>query len=1060
MSGARDDDVTALYGAERPPSHRRMRRRGPRSLQACIRRYHRFVPPVASPAESGVDAADPVFVQSPRNNSLFSVGNPRESSVEGPQCVFPSISEASPKVEPRSPSDTLFSGCFEPSRDSQSISPECLCIISVNIRSILTHRAELEARLRDTRAHIVCIQETWLDESVECLHIEGYKVVSRRDRTGTSKDGYGGILVLAREDFQSVAELRTSEKDERQWCAVHTAMGPILLGNWYRPPDDDAAQSMPRVRAELAEMTVEFIGTILVGDVNIHHRRWLVHSNRNSSEGHLLYDISCDFGLVQGVREPTRGDYLLDVVLSDMHSLASTKVLPPIADHGLVMSTFDVGTVTIDPVERFVWDFHKANWHEFRSSISNVDWKTLLAAGSVDDVVEKLTHKILEVAKAHIPSRIAKFSKKSHPWITERALTSIRAKCEAYGSDSYHEKERQCREIIAEEYRFYTQRLKRKISGLPRGSKRWWSLNRQLLHKTTKTTSIPPLKTADGRWITDPEEKAQLLSDTFAAKSVLPPPPTDPAEYPEPTVKMSGFLVIRARAVKRILKALNVSKATGPDRVPARLLRECSTELAAPLAVLARRMLNEAVWPESWRLHWIHPLFKKGSVANSSNYRGVHLTPVLSKVMERVVATIFVPFLDKSGAFGRSQWAFRPGHSCRDLVALKFAQWILAMGRGSRVGLFLSDISGAFDRVDSEILLQKCASIGLGDRVCAFLRAFLEPRRAIVLVQGKCSREKVIDNEVYQGTVLGPPLWNVHFADVSVPVVRCGFRENKFADDLSCDKTYDKSVLDSDIFADLAECQRNVHVWGEQNRVKFDPSKEEMRILHTQRAHGDVFKFLGPKVDTKLTMDVEVRRLRQKTRPKVKAILRTRVCYDEKGLIGQYKAHVLPVLEASVGAIYHASNTQLKKIDGVQASFLHGLCLSPQDAFLRYNLAPLQLRRDIGILGLLFKVASGLAHPDFELLFRIDNRERNWHTRFNENLHPKQFVDICDGSQSELVNRSIFSADKVWNRLPGHLLDVSSVRAFQRLLTERARHACRDGVENWEYLYSRRKDIR
>ena len=69
------------------------------------------------------------------------------------------------------------------------------------------------------------------------------------------------------------------------------------------------------------------------------------------------------------------------------------------------------------------------------------------------------------------------------------------------------------------------------------------------------------------------------------------------------------------------------------------------------------------------------------------------MTPVLSKVMERIKE----PVLNKSGAFGVSQWAFRPKHSCRDLIALDMGQWILDIARGDRVALFLNDISGAFD---------------------------------------------------------------------------------------------------------------------------------------------------------------------------------------------------------------------------------------------------------------------------------------------------------------------------------------------------------------------------
>lgn len=979
-------------------------------MEACVRRSRRFFPPAASPDEFGVNAAE------------------RSSFLSVPQHSVSSL-----------------------------IRPECLHVVSINIRSLLANIAELRVRLATLKPHIVCLQETWLDESVESVPISGYQVVSRRDREGTAKDDFGGVLVLRRDDFEDIVELKKSVEDERLWCCVHSSMGPILLGNWYRPPDDDATLSMSRCRCDLESLDDAFVGTILVGDFNVHHRRWLVHSSRNSNEGRLLHDICVDHGLMQGVKEPTRGKYLLDLVLSDLLSMSSVKVYPPIADHCVVACVVDVETVISDPVERVVWDFRKADWSSLQAALSEVDWRELLTTCDVDTAAERLTETILQHASAHIPRRKMSFDKRSHPWLTDRALQAIHDKCAAYGTPSFATVAEECRKVVAEEYRLHISKLRAKIAGLKRGSKKWWSLNRQLLNKKSKTASIPPLKNSREEWVTEPARKAELLSEVFDAKCVLPESPeTVMASEEHRNVQLGNFLLIRSRWVRRILKKINPDKSTGPDALPGRILQRCASELAVPLAMFSRRLLDEGAWPDVWKLHWIHPLFKKGSASDPKNYRGVHLTTVLSKTVERVLSLVFVPYLDKAGIFGRSQWAFRPGHSCRDLITLKFAQWIRDIGRGRRIGLFLSDISGAFDRVDSEILLRKCAAAGLGDKVCGFLRAFLAPRRAIVLVQGSKSTAKSISNEVYQGTVLGPPLWNVHFADVTVAASENDFRETKFADDLSCDKVFDSTVSDASILEELATCQRSVHRWGVENRVEFDPKKEEMKILHVRRCHGSSFKFLGPIVDTKLVMDDEVRRIRNKTRPKVKAILRTRPYYTVEALVGQYKAHVLPLLESSIGAIYHASKTQLDRIDSVQRAFLHGIETAEDAAFLRFNLAPSQLRRDIAILGLLFKIAKGKSHPDFELLFPRDVRARNWHTRANESSHDMRLVDICNGNQSDLINRSIFGAVRVFNRLPSFLLEVESVQGFQRLLTERVRHFCRQGFNNWQCTYSNR----
>ena len=57
-----------------------------------------------------------------------------------------------------------------------------------------------------------------------------------------------------------------------------------------------------------------------------------------------------------------------------------------------------------------------------------------------------------------------------------------------------------------------------------------------------------------------------------------------------------------------------------------RLLKHCSQQLALPLSLLGRRILDTGEWPDVWRSHWIVPIHKKKSVYDPSNDRGIHLT--------------------------------------------------------------------------------------------------------------------------------------------------------------------------------------------------------------------------------------------------------------------------------------------------------------------------------------------------------------------------------------------------------------------------------------------------
>ena len=152
---------------------------------------------------------------------------------------------------------------------------------------------------------------------------------------------------------------------------------------------------------------------------------------------------------------------------------------------------------------------------------------------------------------------------------------------------------------------------------------------------------------------------------------------------------------------------LKNDSATGPDELPTRILTECAKQLAEPFCMLAKLILAQGRWPELWMEHWIVPLHKRNSVFKGANYRGVHLTAQASKTMERILLSLFMPYVVKHGSFGPNQFAYTPERGARDAIAYGVLDWITALARGFKVDLCCSDVSGAFDRVDRNCLIEK-----------------------------------------------------------------------------------------------------------------------------------------------------------------------------------------------------------------------------------------------------------------------------------------------------------------------------------------------------------------
>ena len=94
------------------------------------------------------------------------------------------------------------------------------------------------------------------------------------------------------------------------------------------------------------------------------------------------------------------------------------------------------------------------------------------------------------------------------------------------------------------------------------------------------------------------------------------------------------------------------------------------------------------------------------------NYRGVHLTAQLSKVVERLFLLMVTPFITTRGLSGLNQFAYTKKRGARDVLALLALKWVAILDKGRKVAIYCSDVAGAFDRVSSKRLLDKLEAKG------------------------------------------------------------------------------------------------------------------------------------------------------------------------------------------------------------------------------------------------------------------------------------------------------------------------------------------------------------
>ena len=448
-------DLSQLSGsAVRPPpsfsGHRRLRRRGPRSLAARERRLHRrdlFDLPHLH-RRYGAD-----LPEGSRPNLLqYTVPElPFQFEGEGPSrrgtpASFGALgeAEAAPEEQPHGAT------CSRTISSAQHFS-----IWFINARSVngIERRGIILHYLDQYSPDLFGIVETWLDEH-SCKHLTfpNYTLVHRRDRPGGApgRANHGGVILFRRTlHAPMVTFLEESVTAELLWARVETNLGPFLLGLWYRPPNSGDGH-VDALVAEYERLNHDYIGAFLFGDLNVHQRRWLRYSSSNTTLGDRIQTFAAKHGLKQLVKNPTHADgNLLDLVLSSLPFSAVCSTTPHIADHNGVLSLIDVPVITETTVQREVWDFKKGDWAALQSRLERKDW-SFLGELSVDEAASRFVAALLRHCRQCIPTRIFTEKRKSHPWMTQRCANALAERAKFENTDAYADACRRCGDVFRE----------------------------------------------------------------------------------------------------------------------------------------------------------------------------------------------------------------------------------------------------------------------------------------------------------------------------------------------------------------------------------------------------------------------------------------------------------------------------------------------------------------------------------------------------------------------------------------------------------------------------------
>ena len=190
--------------------------------------------------------------------------------------------------------------------------------------------------------------------------------------------------------------------------------------------------------------------------------------------------------------------------------------------------------------------------------------------------------------------------------------------------------------------------------------------------------------------------------------------------------------------------------ATGPDRLPGRVLRACADQLASVFTDIFNVSLSESVIATCFKQTTIVHVHKNTKVACLNDYHPVALTSVAMMCFERLIVahinTIIPETLDPL------QFAYRPNRSTDDAISTALHTLLPHLDkRNTYVRMLFIYYSSAFNTIVPSKLINKLRTLGLNTSFCNWILDFLTGRPQVVREGNNTSATLILNTGAPQG---------------------------------------------------------------------------------------------------------------------------------------------------------------------------------------------------------------------------------------------------------------------------------------------------------------------
>ena len=391
-----------------------------------------------------------------------------------------------------------------------------------------------------------------------------------------------------------------------------------------------------------------------------------------------------------------------------------------------------------------------------------------------------------------------------------------------------------------------------------------------------------------------------------------------PAEAVANVTTISNTFYIKpfeAQEVFNCILSLKPKRSTDHYEMSNWFLKIINPVVVPYLYILFNRILEEENIPASLKIAKVIPLHKNGTKDEETNYRPIALTPVLSKIFEKLLARNIRDFLKKFNILNVEKYGFREKRSTVDAI-LKLVESI-RLSPNFQATFF--DLAKAFDTVDHNILILKLEKLGFRGPINRILTSYLTGREQYVEFNQSTSSSSPVFCGVPQGSVLGPLLFLIYINDL--PTLQTKSKIVLFADD---------TALSGKLGVDTAEDFEKISNWVTLNSLSLNKTKTKTLIFDTAAGANQAkqfvpnsqvvtsAKYLGLEIDHKLSFKEHANQLLKKTAKNVPLLYQLKKFLPSSALLRAYKSFIQPIYQYGILVYGTADKKVMEKIENQQ----------------------------------------------------------------------------------------------------------------------------------------------